>query len=97
MLEPSERPSEIVAAKLDKITELSPTDLDIAHEWLNNNADSSTAFLHLKDKLAWIFRLLERMHKETGPLKIVGLDTRFQHATTIVVLSNLMEMFNCTF
>lgn len=66
MLEPSERLSEIVGAELDKIPELSPADLDIAHEWLSNSADSSTAFLHSKDKSAWIFRRLDRMHKETG-------------------------------
>ncbi|XXG42206.1 hypothetical protein AAC387_Pa01g2536 [Persea americana] len=58
MLEPSDRLLEIVAAELDKIPELSPADLDVAHEWLNNSAESSTAFLHLKDKSAKIFRHL---------------------------------------
>ena len=66
MLEPSERLLEIVGAKLDKIPALSPIDLDIAHEWLNNSDDSSVVFLHSKDKSAWIFHLLDQMHKETG-------------------------------
>ena len=59
MLEPSERLLEIVGAELEKIPELSMADLDIAHEWLNNSADSSTEFLHSKDKFAWIFRRLD--------------------------------------
>lgn len=66
MLEPSERLSEIVAAELDKIPELSLVDMDIAHEWLNNSADSLTTFLHSKDKSTWIFRRLERIHRETS-------------------------------
>ncbi|KAJ8639643.1 hypothetical protein MRB53_016337 [Persea americana] len=66
MLDPSERLSETIAAELKKIVELSSADLDIAHEWLNHSSDSLTTFLHSKDKLAWIFRHLERMHRETG-------------------------------
>ncbi|XXG48212.1 hypothetical protein AAC387_Pa02g2723 [Persea americana] len=50
MLEPFERLLEIIAAKLDEIPELSLADINIAHEWLNNSADSSTAYLHSKDK-----------------------------------------------
>eukprot|EP00268_Persea_americana_P049622 TRINITY_DN53330_c0_g1_i1.p1 TRINITY_DN53330_c0_g1~~TRINITY_DN53330_c0_g1_i1.p1 ORF type:complete len:303 (-),score=40.55 TRINITY_DN53330_c0_g1_i1:181-987(-) len=64
---PKRRMADDVVRELMQIPDLSPTDMDLTHEWLIVHWDMATVFLTTPDKQVWIQRQLHRIREDLFP------------------------------
>lgn len=57
------RGTDVAMAALMKIEELSPSDVDAAHDWFFGKKDRQRKFLTVRNKTEWILRNLNRIRE----------------------------------